>query len=163
MVAEGLTRMRQEAGRLDLDEVEDIVRDAVRRAGPLSTQSSRDGRYVDITVRPSSPDGSDAGARHARISTEGVEVFILNLPDGFAYHEFDYDYEREGQVAALRPVAALASEYLHGHSREEEELRSFGRRRRYLEITVDGERYRLSQQVSRVSTRRGRRWFGPRG
>jgi hypothetical protein len=145
---------------LDLNEVEDIVRDAVRRAGPLSTESRRNGRYVDITIRLSPPDGSDAGTRRARISTEGVEVFRLILPDGFGYHEFDYDYERGGQVAALRLVAALAGEYLHGHFQEKEERRAFGRRQRYLEIAVDGESYRLWQPVSRGSARGERRWFG---
>ncbi len=150
--------MQQEAGRLDLNEVEDIVRDAVRRAGPLSTESRRSGRYLDIAIRLSSPDGSDAGTRHARISTSGVEAYFLDLPDGFAYREFDH--EREGQMAILRLLAALAGDYLHGHFQEKEERRAFGRRQRYLEIAVDGESYRLWQPVSRGSARGERRWFG---
>lgn len=45
----------------------------------------------------------------------------------------------------LRLLVALAREYLLGRF-EEEELVSFGRRRRYLKITVGAERYRLYQQ-----------------
>lgn len=154
MVEERLTRMQQEAGRLDLNEVEDIVGDAVRRAGSLSTESRRDGRHVHIDIRLSSPNGSDTGARYARISTDGVEAFFIDLPDGISYQKFNY--EREGQIEILRLLAALASEYLLGHFQEKEELRSLGRRRRCLEIAVDGDIYRLYQYVRWVSTREGK-------
>lgn len=94
MVEKRLMRAQQEVGKVELGEVEDIVEDAVREAGALSARSSRDGRYVDITVGLSSPGGSNAGASRARIWTSGVEAFFLDLPGGFTHREFDH--EREG-------------------------------------------------------------------
>ncbi len=126
---------------MDLDEVETVVRDALAKDGRLSTESSRRAGYVDILIRLSRPDSADAASRHARIWSSGVEAFFLDVPNGFKYQEFDW--EREGQLAVLGLLAALAREYLLGRFQEKEERISFGRQRRYLEIAVGGDSYRL--------------------
>ena len=140
---------------MDLDEVEAIVDDATRRAGALFTRSSRKGRYVDVEIHLLSPHGPGAAAGAARVWTCGVEAFFLDLPGGFTYR--DFDHERDAQVAILRLMVALAGEHLLARSQQREELDRFGRRQRYLEITVDGKAYWLSQRARWVSTRGGRR------
>ncbi|NAZ81044.1 hypothetical protein GTR02_04345 [Kineococcus sp. R8] len=145
MVEERLTWAEQEGSGLDLSEVEDIVKTAAQDVGGLSISSDKDAGYIRIFIGPPSGDPeSVSGDPQVRIWTSGTEAFFIDVPGGFGYQEFD-DVP-EGQVATLHLLVTLASRYLHGHFEEKEEQRSFGRRRRYLEISSRNEVYRLYQR-----------------
>lgn len=131
---------------MNLDDVESIVRTAAQEAGGLSISSDRDGGYSKLSLGVPSADGLEPliDDRRVRIWTSGTEAFFIDVPGGFGHQEFDH--VPEGQVAILHLLVALANEYLHGHFEEKEEERSFGRRRRYLEIAAKGATYRLYQK-----------------
>lgn len=131
---------------MDLNEVEDVVKTAAQEVGGLSISSERDSGYIkfSLDVRSSGDREPDVRDQQVRIWTSGAEAFFIDAPGGFGYQ--DFDHEPQGQVAILRLLVDLASEYLRGHFEEKEEQRSFGRRRRHLEIATGGEVYRLYQK-----------------
>lgn len=127
---------------MDLNEVEAVIQDAVQAAGAFELHSTRDGRYLDVTVRLANGSDSDQRAQ-AKIWTAGVEAFFVELPGGFVYREFDW--QREGQLSALLLLSNLATQYLLGRYEKVEEYSSFLRRRPqpYIEISVHGKHYKL--------------------
>lgn len=131
---------------MDLDEVEDIVRTAVREVGGLSVSCVRDGGYTEIRIGvPAAGDlASVADDQRVRIWTSGVEAFFLEVPGGFGYQEFDH--VPHGQVEALRLLVAPAVEYLSGRVEEKSARRSCRRPRRHLEVVVGGQTHRLQHR-----------------
>jgi hypothetical protein len=76
-----------------------------------------------------------------------VEAFFLELDDLYDLKEFDW--EPDGQREIVRTLARLALSYLRGAGVEVEmDARSwFGRRRRrrYLDVVLDGETHRFTR------------------
>ena len=75
----------------------------------------------------------------ARIVTNGVDTFLLDLDGRFEYRDIDWD--PAGQREILTVLAMLARAYLAGAGHEAERRGVFGRRHSELTLELDGATY----------------------
>jgi hypothetical protein len=137
-------RERFAARVLDHHDIEEIVRSSLDRETRLAVTSSADVRHcltLTIQAKPSTSALLRPGRSKARIATNGVDTFVLDLDDRFEYR--DIDWEPQGQGEILRLMTGLAQAYLAGAGREAEKRGLTGRRYRQLILELDGESYRF--------------------
>jgi hypothetical protein len=135
-----------EASRVNHDEILAVVRETLADEDSVEVTSSQEKGYISILFQDRET-GPSHVSRHARLWTSGVEAFFLELDDLYDLKEFDW--EPEGQREIVRTLTRLALSYLRGAGveAEEEERSWFGRRRRrrYLDIVLDGETHRFTR------------------
>jgi hypothetical protein len=127
------------------DEILAVVRETLADEDSVEVTSSQKKGYLTILFQDRESGPSHA-SRHARLWTLGVEAFFLELDDLYDLKEFDW--EPDGQREIVRELTRLALSYLRGAGVEVEmDARSwFGRRRRrYLDVVLDGETHRFTR------------------
>jgi hypothetical protein len=128
------------------DEVLAVVRATLADEDSVEVTPSQEKGYLSILFQDRESGPSHVGHR-ARLWTSGVEAFFLVLDDLYDLKEFDW--EPEGQREIVRTLTRLAISYQRGAGVEvEKDERSwFGRRRRrrYLNIVLDGETHSFTR------------------
>ena len=143
--------------RTSLGRPEVLVTDVARDAGLTCADTTRD-RGLGITLRLD-PGGSP-DVRSARLWASGGGVFLLGTSDGYGTADFpNTDAE---VLETVQQLVAVTRELLLHHDEEGEEVRSRGRRRRYVYVVVDGETHRLWGPELRDPSRPRKRWSGLR-
>jgi len=129
---------------LNHHDIEEIVRSSLDPESRLAVTASADVRHcltLTIQATPSASAPLHPGRVKARIATNGVDTFVLDLDDRFEYR--DIDWEPQGQSEILRLMTGLAQAYLAGDGRETERRGLIGRRHSQLIVELDGEPYRF--------------------
>lgn len=127
---------------LDHRDMEEIVRSTLGPACGLAISSSADAdHHLSLTISAALPAHPHAPLHRvrARIVTNGVDTFLLDLDDRFEYRDVDWD--PAGQREILTLLAMLAEAYLAGSGREGVRRGLFGRRRGELTLELDGQTY----------------------
>ena len=125
---------------LDHHDIEEIVRSGLGPQLRLDISASADVRHcltLTIQASASTRDHLRPDRVRARIATNGIDTFVLDLDDRFEYR--DIDWEPQGQDEILRLMTRLARAYLAGGGRESEKRGLTGRRHRQLVLELDGE------------------------
>lgn len=125
------------------DDIEQAVRDGLATSvgTAYDLRRTEDAGYLYLELRPR---GTGAAPRSARIWTNGVEAFFVDLDNGFGYREFEW--EAGAQPHAVRRLAHLAGRYLDGAGSARQVAGRFGRTRTYFEMELDGEIIRFSEE-----------------
>ncbi len=127
---------------LDHHAIEEIVRSRLDPGSGLTISRSDDaGHYLTLAIRadPSHRLPAHPGRVEARIVTDGVDTFVLDLDGEFEYR--DIDWESEGQREILTLLTMLAAAYLAGEGHQGDRHGFFGRRHSVLTLAVNGEAY----------------------
>ena len=127
---------------LDHHAIEGIVRSQVDPGSGLTISRSDDAdHYLSLAIRvnPSRRLPAHPERVEARIVTDGVDTFLLDLDGQFEYRDIDWDSSGQRQILTL--LTMLAQAYLAGEGREGERRGFFGRRHSELTLELDGETY----------------------
>ena len=133
---------------LDHDDMAEVVGAQLGPGSGLTITSTADSDHVlSLAIQaaqaiPSgrAPDGPERV--QARIVTNGVDTFLLDLDGRFEYRDIDWD--PAGQREILTVLTMLAQAYLAGAGHESERRGVFGRRHSELALELDGETYVLT-------------------
>lgn len=127
---------------MSFDDIERVVRDGLATSAGTAYDLYRteDAGYLYLELQPRD---TRAAQRSARIWTNGVEAFFVDLDNGFGYREFEW--QAGAQPHAVRRLAVLAGRYLAGAGSARQVAGRFGRTRTYFEIELDGEIIRFSK------------------
>jgi hypothetical protein len=132
----------EERAAVNHDEILAVARETLADEDSVEVTSSQEKGYISILFQDRES-GPSHVSRHARLWTSGVEAFILDLDD--LYDLKESDWEPDGQREIVRTLARLALSYLRGAGVEVETRSRFGRRRRYLDVVLDGETRRFTR------------------
>lgn len=130
-----------------LAEIQQIVYETLAEAEGVSIQSREEKKVIYITLQTQGDNQGEGKRRRAEIWTSGVEAFLLDVDGGYNYADFEYD--EKNQSALVRRLATLAVEYLRGNYKVVEQVTPRGHIRKNIEITLDGETYRMQQWLNR--------------
>jgi hypothetical protein len=123
-------------------DIEEIVRSHLDPGSGFVVSASVDVDHcLTLTVRasPTNPTPVHVERVEARIKTNGVDTFVLDLDQSFEYRDIDWQPEGQGQILTL--MTRLAQAYLRGDGREAEQRGLTGRRYGRLTLELDGEPY----------------------
>jgi len=129
---------------LDHHDMAEVVGAQLGPGSGLSITSTADSDHVlslaiqNLQAFPSGPTPGPERVQ-ARIVTNGVDTFLLDLDGRFEYRDIDWD--PAGQREILTVLAMLAQAYLAGAGHESERRGVFGRRHSELTLELDGETY----------------------
>ncbi len=129
---------------LDHHDMAEVVGAQLGPGSGLSITSTADSDHVlslaiqNLQAIPSGPTPGPERVQ-ARIVTNGVDTFLLDLDGRFEYRDIDWD--PAGQREILTVLAMLAQAYLAGAGHESERRGVFGRRHSELTLELDGETY----------------------
>ena len=129
---------------LDHLQMEEVVRSSLGPASELAVSRSAGAHHqLTLTIDATSPDSTRPRPERvqARIVTNGVDAFLLDLDGRFEYRDIDWD--SEGQKEILTLLTMLAEAYLAGNGREAEKRGALGRRHGELTLELAGQTYRL--------------------
>jgi hypothetical protein len=130
---------------LDHDDMAEVVGAQLGPGSGLSLTSTADSDHVlslaiqAVQAIPSGPTPHRGERIQARIVTNGVDTFLLDLDGRFEYRDIDWD--PAGQREILTVLAMLAQAYLAGAGHEGERRGVFGRRHSELTLELDGATY----------------------
>jgi hypothetical protein len=124
---------------LDHRDIEEIVRSSLDPASGLVVVPSADAHhYLTMTIQasrsPCTPPRLERA--EARIGTNGVDTFVLDLDGSFEYR--DIDWQPQGQREILTLMTRLAQAYLAGGGSPGEKRGVTGRRYGQLTLELDG-------------------------
>lgn len=132
--------------------MEASVASVIAGDGRFTLGKSGDGHYLTLTIRRRSAGTHDdwPSRKQASIVSSGVEAFLLQLDDTYAYQLFDWD--PVGQQEAVQTLARIALEYLSGGGRIRTRRNLLARRVREFALTLpDGETHYLAARRSNRS------------
>lgn len=122
---------------VELHELQAVFQKAAEDEGLTATFSRTSDGYLRADLRLADV----ASERSAVLSSNGVELFMLDLDDRYSLPQFEYVVA--DQALMLRGIAGIAGVHLRGGSVPAMEERGWGRQpRSCLDIRWDGETYR---------------------